>query len=124
MKLRDQYLNLSNYEYHYIHLFCTCFFRFAQLYYENLIEKPTETLIGLFNQLSLPIDYQAIKSLHRHLSEVPTSIDINNYVSINKGTDHEMNAWETKMDHQILRNIENTCLDTLQTYGYKPLLNI
>ena len=35
-----------------------------------------------------------------------------------------MNAWETKMDHQILRNIENTCLDTLQTYGYKPLLNI
>ena len=115
---------LSNYEYYDIHLFCTCFFRFAQLYYENLIEKPTETLIGLFNQLSLPIDYQAIKSLYRHLSEVPTSIDINNYVSIYKGTDHEMNAWETKMDPQILRNIENTCLDTLQTYGYKPLLNI
>ena len=67
--------------------FVSCFFRFAQLYYENLIEKPTETLIGLFNQLSLPIDYQAIKSLYRHLSEVPTSIDINNYVSIYKGNE-------------------------------------
>ena len=100
------------------------FFRFTQLYYENLIEKPTETLIGLFNQLSLPIDYQAIKSLHRHLSEVPTAIDTNNYVSIYKGTDHEMNAWKTKMDPKILRNIENTCIDTLQTYGYKPLMNM
>ena len=77
------------------------------------LEKPTETLIGLFNQLSLPIDYQAIKSLHRHLSEVPTIIDTNSYVSIYKGTDHEINVWETKMDPQILRNIENTCLDTL-----------
>ena len=101
----------------------TFFQRFAQLYYEDLIEKPTGTLIKLFNELDLPIDNQAIKSINRHLSEVPTAIETTNYVSIYRGLNYDTNAWKTKMDTKVLRNIETTCTDTLQTYGYYPLLS-
>ena len=35
----------------------------------------------------------------------------------------DTNVWKTKMDTKVLRNIETTCTDTLQTYGYHPLLS-
>ena len=71
----------------------------------------------------MPVDYQAIKSINRHLSEVPIAIETNNYVSTYRGLNYDTNVWKTKMDTKVLRNIETTCTDTLQTYGYHPLLS-
>ena len=93
------------------------------MYYEDLVTKPKETLIEIYEKLNLPIDYYAIKAILRHLDTVPNIIKTNSYTSVYRGPDHNMDSWKLKMNKSILKEIETKCVDTLKYFGYIPTLN-
>jgi len=97
--------------------------RYAQLIYEDLVTNPVKTLIKLYHKLELPIDKAVIKAALRHLGEVPdvingTNSNIGSYMSVYRGPQHDMNAWEYKMKKNDLVEIEAKCLKVFQKFGY------
>ena len=95
-------------------------FRYAQLVYEDLIREPVKTLSNLYQKLELPIDTWAMKAALRHLGEVPKAFEngTDSYMSLYRGTDHDMNAWMYTMTKTDLIDIETKCEDTLKEFGY------
>lgn len=95
--------------------------RFAQLKYEELVTNPVVTLTKLYQKLDLDVDLNTIKSALKHLDEVPEVVNQNknNYMSVYRGPDHEMNAWQHGIKKDELAEIETKCKSTLEYFGYE-----
>ena len=88
-----------------------------------MVDHPTQTLKRLYEKLDLPVDNYAIKSLMRHLSEVPSGINTNSYMSTYRGPDHNVNMWKVRLKPHLLQLIESKCADTIEKFGYKLVLS-
>ena len=84
-----------------------------------MVDNPVQTLKRVYEKLEMPVDYYAIKSMMRHLSEVPSGINTNSYMSTYRGPDHNMNMWKVRLKPNLLQLIESKCADTIETFGYK-----
>lgn len=95
--------------------------RFAQLKYEDLVTNPVVTLIKLYKKLELDVDLSTIKAALRHLDEVPKKLDKgkNNWQSVYRGPEHNMNAWKRGIKKAELAQIEKKCKSALDYFGYK-----
>ena len=94
-------------------------FRYAQLVYEDLFSNPVTTLIKLYDELELPVDFFSIKALLRHIRDPPKGLQQNNdFYSIYRGENHNNQEWQTMMKKQDLTEIETQCSEILNLFGY------
>lgn len=96
--------------------------RYVRVFFEDLMEKPFETLKSIYEKLELPIDSYAINSVRYHLEEMPgyiEAVDKNKYSSIYKGASENTTYLEFLKKKASVEEIERKCAKTIDFYGYQ-----
>ena len=95
--------------------------RFAQLFYEDLINDPLTTLSRLYAKLEIPLDKYVARSILKHLDDAPANISAPNpYMSTYRGTKHDMNSWKVGLSLEDLTKIESDCAENFRYFGFQP----
>ena len=96
--------------------------RYAKLIYEDLVSKTLPTIVNLYDNLQLPVDYNALKLAIDYIKQPIPEFTIGDKkgkgMNLYKEQGHNIESWKKRLNIEAVKFVEEECKSAMKIFGY------